>query len=90
MHECVNKLAREPGICQTYKCNEVNIQVAPAELLLKLRVSHLRASLDQDLNSFFEVGNITFITGLLDTFPRVGFGLVSNVRQVDHAIWGYQ
>ena len=74
----------------THESDEIDVEVALAELLLKLWVSHFRASLDQNLNSFFEISDVTFVTGLLDRLPSFDFGLVGDMLQVNDAICSCQ
>ncbi len=70
----------------TYHSNEVDGETTLAKLFLKLRVGELWACLGENLDSLFEVCDISTITGCLKISPSFGRDFVSDVRQVDCAV----
>jgi hypothetical protein len=65
-----------------YHCDEIDLELALAELLLKLGVGVSGHSFGQDLKSFLEVVDVTLVASLLEQLPCLIFRLFEDVLVV--------
>lgn len=64
--------------------NEKDVVATLTELLLKTRIGVVGRSLGQNLDGFLEVGDVSFITGLLEQGPSFTLRLLSDMSSIDH------
>lgn len=63
----------------TYESNQVDVETTLAELLLELWIGHLWASLNEDKDSFLEVGDVAVVACCFNVLPGLSWDFVGDV-----------
>lgn len=69
--------------CGAHHGNEIDGQSPLAKFLLKTRIGVVRRSLGENLDSFFEIANVSLIAGLLEKLPCLCLRLVRDAMVVN-------